>query len=387
MFNIRCLLKNRCVVCAAFFLLCLTLAAVVLPGQTAAQDAESTPVAAADALYLPLIAGSSPGAAPTATSTPPPPVLTTTPAAPPTATATATAAPPTATATATPPPTPGAPLPASLVATWFNGVIPPDDFYDPVSGSWRSVNGLGQMYTFQADGSYVYAGFLRLQNGTCRTEVSVYKKGMVQAGDAVLTLTPQLARTRTVIVCGSNSDVTTDGPYDPYTIGWQQSDDALGRPKLFVQNGNETTEFYKQGMVAALVGSWSLNGVASAGFYDPQSGQWAVPAQDGAWFAFTADGAYRFGEYGHGQDEQGCTMTYWVYQEGALNVSGGRLSYQASSGRARSENSCTPGAVFDEPYTDPKLYEFTWELHNQDGAWQLAISPMGEFRYIVFVRE
>ncbi|HAJ38393.1 MAG TPA: hypothetical protein DCL15_22205 [Chloroflexi bacterium] len=367
----------------------LTFLAAFLHDHVAAQEAAPLTPAAASQLYLPVVVGQSAANTPTATATTPAPVtLTPTASATPTATPSPTAS-PTATATSTPTATPTRPatLPANLVGVWFTGVIPPTDFYDPTTGAWRDTNGLGQMYKFNADGAYVYAGFLRLQNGGCRTEVSVYKEGFAEASTNTATLTPQIAKTRTVVVCGSTSETITDGPFEPYQLGWQQMDDERGRPKLFIQTGEQTTEYYKQGMVEALVGGWSLNGVASAGFYDPQSGQWAVPTQDGAWFVFTLDGAYRFGEYGHNQDEQGCVITYWVYQEGKMSVSGGRFSYQATAGQGRLENTCTPDVVSEGPYIDPKLYEFTWELRDQATAPKLAISPMGEFRYIVFDRE
>lgn len=402
MVKVRTQPGNLFIVNLSAVLLALLVGGMLCYGRAAAQDAPqgATP-AAASQLYLPMVAGRV-GATPTATPrpgtpTPAPTTPTATSAPTETATPTATATTPTATPsptetatatqTATATETPVATLPAQLVGVWFSGVIPPTDFYDPVTGAWRDTNGLGQMYTFNTDGSFVYAGFLRLQNGTCRSEVSTFKQGVAQAGVDTLTLTPQIAKTRTVIVCGSNSDTTTDGPFDPYTIGWRQADDERGRPQLFLQEGETTKEYYKQGMIEALVGGWSLNGVASAGFYDAQTGQWAVPAQDGAWFTFRADGGYRFGEYGHSQDEQGCAITYWVYQEGAVSVAGGRLSYRASAGQGRIENACTPDNVIDEPYVDPNLYEFTWELRNQETAPELAISPMGEFRYIVFVRE
>ena len=70
-------------------------------------------------------------------------------------------------------------LPNELVATLFNGNAPLTDFYNPQTGEWRDVNGLGQMYIFAADGAYTYSdsGFLQLQNGSCRSEVSTFKQG------------------------------------------------------------------------------------------------------------------------------------------------------------------------------------------------------------------
>ena len=289
----------------------------------------------------------------------------------------------------TPPPTPppGGTLPADVVATWFSGVIPPPDFYNPTTGEWRATNGLGQMYRFNADASFVYAGFLRIQNGACRTEVSTYKQGQASIAGTTLTLKPTIAKTRTVVVCGSQSDTTTEGPFEPVALGWRVADDGLGRPKLFIQEGAASSEYYRQGMLTTLVGSWSMNAVPSDGFYNPQTGAWATPANDGAWFRFAADGTYQYGEYGHGQDEQGCPTVYWVYQTGTMKVSGGQLSYKASSGRARVEHLCGANVVEDEPYVDTALYEFVWELHDLTTAPRLAISPLGQFKYFVFNKE
>lgn len=288
-------------------------------------------------------------------------------------------------AAATPPPTGS--LPAALVGTWFSGDMPPSDFYDPTTGRWRDTNGLGQMYSFTADGTYTYAGFLRLQNGQCRTEVSTYKQGTAQSANETVTLAPRIAKTRTVAICGSRSDTTTDGPFDPMTIGWQVQYDNFGHLILTARDGAQTTEYYKEGMPEVLIGGWSLNGVASTNFYNPSTREWATPAKDGAWFRFSPDSTYRFGEYGHGQDAKGCATTYWIYQEGTVQISGGRLSYQARSGRGRIENACTPGTVSDEPYVDPKLYEFTWEVRDRTTAPKLAVSPLGQFRFIEFTKE
>src|SRR4051794_426329 len=68
-----------------------------------------------------------------------------------------------------PPPPSGDLLPAELVTTWYTGVPPMRDFYDPATGEWRNSDGLGEMYQFSAKGDFVYAGFLRLQNGQCLT--------------------------------------------------------------------------------------------------------------------------------------------------------------------------------------------------------------------------
>lgn len=278
-------------------------------------------------------------------------------------------------------------VPNDLAGTWFEGDMFTQDLYDPQTGHWASPSGLGQMYRFETDKTYVYMGSLHIQNGGCVTDVSVYKQGSVRVAATVLTLQPTIAKTRTVTRCGNNQETITEGPFDPYQINWQVKYDAGGRLKLYIPVGETTVEYYKQGMAPALVGNWSLNGVASTNFYNPQTGRWAIPANDGAWFRFAPDGSYQFGEYGHGEDQQGCAFTYWVYQIGTVTVSGGQLRYQATSGQARRENACTPGQVLDEPYTDPNLYEFSWEVRDRETAPKLAVSPLGEFRYIIFDRE
>src|SRR5690242_10875581 len=47
-------------------------------------------------------------------------------------------------------------VPAEIVGTWFEGGLLPLDFYDPTTGGWSSPSGMGQMYVFNADGSYTY---------------------------------------------------------------------------------------------------------------------------------------------------------------------------------------------------------------------------------------
>jgi hypothetical protein len=93
-------------------------------------------------------------------------------------------------------------LPAELVNTWTTGSLPLTDVYDPTTGEWRAQNGLGESYIFRGNGEYTYAAFLRLQNGLCLTEVSSYRQGHAKASHGRLTLTPQIAKTRTLIICG-----------------------------------------------------------------------------------------------------------------------------------------------------------------------------------------
>ena len=130
-----------------------------------------------------------------------------------------------------PPPTTGV-LPTEMVATWSSGIAPLQDFYNPITGEWRKASGLGQMYHFGSNGHYVYAAYLRLQTGLCISEVSTYREGKAKATSDKITLTPTLAKTRTVIQCGSNSETVTDGPFDPVTMSYDVMANAQGQHQL-----------------------------------------------------------------------------------------------------------------------------------------------------------
>lgn len=134
-------------------------------------------------------------------------------------------------------------FPAELAATWFTGVVPLIDFYDPVTGSWRAQNGLGETYTFNTDGTYVYAGFLRLQTGLCLTEVYSYRTGKAKAKADTLTLTPDVVRTRTVINCGTFSDTTTEGPLDEVTLNYEMIEESAGEAHLILTDSTSSTTF------------------------------------------------------------------------------------------------------------------------------------------------
>ncbi len=45
-------------------------------------------------------------------------------------------------------------LPAELVTTWYSGNAPLNDFYNPQTGEWSEVNGVGQMVVF-ATSAYI----------------------------------------------------------------------------------------------------------------------------------------------------------------------------------------------------------------------------------------
>jgi hypothetical protein len=285
-----------------------------------------------------------------------------------------------------PPPPTDTQLPAELVTTWYTGALPLNDFYDPATGTWRAQNGLGETYTFSANGDYTYAGFLRLQNGQCFSEVSVYREGKASVAGDELTLKPDFAKTRTVVRCGSNSDTTTDGPFDATTIGYDVVEEANGHIQLTLSSNDSSTSFYRDGMVASLVGAWQRGDVTSVGFYDPATQSFAPQSGEGGWYRFEADGTYRFGEFGYGTNDQGCALTAWIYQEGTVSVSGGRLTTTPTAGALRVDNACAPGAPEVQPYVE-EARSYTWLYRDRDTDPKLVIIPLEAFQEYIFQPE
>jgi hypothetical protein len=144
-----------------------------------------------------------------------------------------------------PPPLAGI-VPSELAANWVSGIAPLRDFYNPLTGEWRKASGLGQIYHFTSNGHYVYAAFLRLQTGLCITEVSTYREGKVKATSDTITMTPEIAKTRTVIQCGTNSETVTDGPFDPVTMSYDVSADAQGQQQLILSDKHTNMTLTRQ---------------------------------------------------------------------------------------------------------------------------------------------
>ncbi|MEZ4867189.1 MAG: hypothetical protein R3C14_38045 [Caldilineaceae bacterium] len=362
------------IIISLFTLLLYSLLWGGIPTDVAQANSDGQPQATR-ALYLPLVVGgstgseSAPTATPTATATGLP---TATPTTAPTATPTATTQPQT--------------LPVQLVATWFSGNAPLNDFYNPQTGEWRDVNGLGQMYLFAANGEYTYTGFLRLQNGACRSEVSTFTQGVAAVNGNALTLTPSLVKTRSVMICGSTSETITDGPYDPIIQPWRFTDGEDGHEQLTIGTASEATTFYKAGMVNSLVGSWLNNGLAPAGFYEPSTGQFDLNSAEGMWFDFSTAATYRFGEHSHGSaDGQGCFYEWWIYQQGTIEVVGGRLTVTPESGVRRWFNSCQPEQVTQESWLDDAR-DYTWFYRDRATEVKLVIIPLSPFVEFIFQR-
>jgi hypothetical protein len=262
----------------------------------------------------------------------------------------------------------------------------PRALYDPTSGRWSSANGLGQMYTFAVDGGYTYQAFFRVENPGCASEVSVYRQGTAHASDTSLTLEPATVKTRTVMLCGGRQETVTDGPYDARTIPWSVAHSQLGVRQLTLTEAGEPTIYLKDGMAEELAGTWHKGDIISADFYDPATGAFAAEPGEGWWISISADGRYRWGEFAHGQNAQGCALTGWLYLEGTVSVSGGHITFSPAAGVARVENACAPDQPRQEPWQDDSQ-GFTWLLRDFQTSPTLVLLPDGRFEEHFFLPE
>ena len=328
-----------------------------------------------NAIYLPIVTVGKAEAQPIAT-----PTFTATPTTASTATPTTT---PTVKPTVTTIPST---LPHQLVATWYSGNAPLNDFYNPQTGEWRDVNGLGQMIVFANDGAYTYTGFLRLQVGACRSEVSTYKQGTAAVSGNALTLTPTLVKTRSLMICGNTQETITDGPYDPIIQPWTFVDGDDGHEQLTIGTASEATTYYKAGMVQSLAGVWQSDDLGPIGFYSPATTTFDLESSEGMWFDFGLDGRYRYGERNHGTaDDEGCFNQWWIYQEGTYTVVGGRLSMTPQTGMLRQQNSCPPYEAVQNPWLDDAR-DYTWFYRDRNADIKLVIIPLSPFIEFVFER-
>jgi hypothetical protein len=262
----------------------------------------------------------------------------------------------------------------------------PRALYDPTTGQWGSANGLGQMYEFTSDGGYTYLAFFRVENPGCASEVSVYRHGTAQASDASLMLQPVTVKTRTVTYCGGRQETVTSGPYELRTMPWSIGSNQFGVKQLTVTEDGKPTSYFKDGMAEELVGTWHKGAIRSDGFYNPTTGGFAAQPGEGWWISLTSDGHYRWGEFGHAQDEQGCALTGWLYLEGTVSVSGSHITFTPGAGVARVENACVPDQPRQEAWVDGAK-GFTWLFRNPQTSSELVLLPDGRFEEIVFLPE
>jgi hypothetical protein len=277
-------------------------------------------------------------------------------------------------------------LPATLVGSWFSGQLLPRALYDPTSGQWGSANGLGQLYEFAADGSYTYLAFFKVELPACASEVSVYRHGSAGVEGDNLRLRPVTVKTRTVTFCGGRKETVTEGPFDERIIPWLVDYNQSGAKQLTIAEDGKTTIYFRDGMSEGLIGAWHGGDIRSAGFYDPATGAFAADPAEGWWISIGADGTYRWGEFAHAVDNQGCALTGWLYLEGTASVSGGHITFTPTAGVARVENACTPDQPRQEPWQDdPK--GFTWLLRDRATQPRLVLIPDERFQEYEFLPE
>ncbi len=277
-------------------------------------------------------------------------------------------------------------MPSSLVGTWFAGKLLPRTLYDPSTNTWGSANGLGQMYTFNPDGTYTYNAFFRIQTYGCYSEVAVYQKGSAQATEANLTLTASTAKTRTVTQCGNRRESVVEGTHESRSLPWTIARDQYGKKQLTITENGKPTAYSKQGMAEELVGTWREGTIQSNGFYNPATGTFAARPGEGVWIKMTPDGRYSWGEFGYRQDAKGCQLAGWLYMEGMTSVSGGRVTFTPDSGSARVENACTPNQPQQKSWKDnPK--SFTWLFRDFSTSPKLVLSEDARFGETVLLPE
>ena len=281
-------------------------------------------------------------------------------------------------------PAPGQ-LPAKLVGSWFYGQLLPRELYDPATGQWGNANGLGQLYTFAASGTYTYLAFFRVETPGCTSEVSVYRSGAASAAGDSLTLRPTTAKTRTVTYCGGRKESVTNGPYDPQQLGWATGYSDGGADELALDENGKTWVYRKHGMAPQIVGGWRNGAISSAGFYNPATQTFAADPGEGWWISLAADGSYRWGEFGYGRDEQSCAMVAWLYLAGRVEVAGSHITFTPSSGVVRIENECAPGPV-QRPWSEAAK-GFTWLLRDFPASPRLVLIPDGRFQEYEFLPE
>jgi hypothetical protein len=106
----------------------------------------------------------------------------------------------------------------------------------------------------------------------------------------------------------------------------------------------------------------------------------------GRWISIAADGHYRWGEFAHAQNDQGCALTGLLYLEGTVGVSGSHITFAPSAGVVRIENTCTPDQPHQEPWKE-NAKGFNWLFADYQTSPKLVLMPDGRFEENVFLPE
>lgn len=285
-------------------------------------------------------------------------------------------------------PPPAGSLPAELVGTWFHGQLLNLQFYNRDTGIWSDAGGLGHMYVFGADGSYTLVSYLKLGEGTtCVSTVAKYESGTAHAAGSTLLLTPSVARTRTQI-CGNPSATDIEGSHDTYSLPWQVGLDANSHVKLWLDEVQGRTDYYKDGLAAHVIGDWANNDGGAIWLFDPESGQWVDPTGvSSEWYAFYPNGTYRHGVIDAGFGDDPCRTVTMRYEEGILGGSGSNITLETTAGLRHTVSLCDPSDAIDEPLSAGSFERWSWGIPIDAGGNTLDLLRIeGGFRSIHLLR-
>ncbi len=121
----------------------------------------------------------------------------------------------------------GASMPAELVASWYTGSGYTSAPYDPGTGSWGRPNGMGLIYVFSADGSYLKAFQSYASNGGCTTGFTAFEEGVAVVVGSELTTRPTSGHMVYEDTCvpSSNSDTPlTDLADETFSFHFEQDE-------------------------------------------------------------------------------------------------------------------------------------------------------------------
>ena len=288
----------------------------------------------------------------------------------------------------TQPPPPGS-LPEELVGTWYSGQLLNRQLYNRDTGLWSDPGGLGHMYVFGADGSYVLASYLKLGEGTlCVSTVWKYHTGTARVAGEALLLTPSYARTRTQIACGGNSESESEDPLTATSIPWKTGVDERGRTRLQLAEEHGLTLYFKDGLEPRILGGWRSGELSRADFYDPASGEWGEATATGEWYLFEADGSYSRGEVWVEYVDGVCDLAVMSYEEGMLRGSGGDIVLESDGSLLHRVDLCDPSLAQDETLSTDKYERWSWSLRQGEQGETLDLLRIeGGFKERTLVRD
>jgi hypothetical protein len=283
----------------------------------------------------------------------------------------------------TPSPSPNEGLPPRLVGTWFSGQLLNLNYYNQDTGVWGNAGGLGHMIVLGADGRYTRVSHLELGNGsTCVSSVDVYHVGTATARGEELLLTPHYARTRTV-TCGTTTS-NIEGPYTTTALPWRVGEDAQRHTRLWLQEAQGETEYYKDGVGPQVLGGWANEDGSAVALYDPASDSWAEPTgESSVWFEIGADGHYSHGRVDGGFGDDPCRMITMNFESGTFTGSGSLITLQASIVRRRIVSLCDPSSYEDTTLTPGGAERWTWSFAADGETLSLMRVSAGFRQYLL----